>query len=158
MKHFRVLVVLMLVASPLYVAAAPSRDPLCAPLRAFVKSVSAGETQTIEFHTVWGGGFKSDTARTIYEKQCVDHGYQPAKVACKYLMQHAAIEFSGDNAERAVSCLSPATRFGSPMSLDRLDLSFAFGTPNRGSNITVSYGPSTNNMRGTVMLITAEGY
>jgi hypothetical protein len=117
----------------------------------------AGQTDTIEFHTVWGGDFKSVTARTMYETRCIDHGYEPAKVVCKALMQHGAIEFSGNNAKSAVSCLSPATRFGSPMSLERLDLSFAFGTPNRGSNITVTYGPAAD-MRGMVMLITAAGY
>ena len=148
----------MLVASPLSVAAASGQDPLCAPLRAFAKSVEAGQTHTIEFHTVWGGDFKSVTARTVYAEQCIDHGYKPAKVVCKSLIQHGAVEFWGNNAKSAVSCLSPATRFGSPMTLDRLDVSFAFGTPNRGSNITVSYGPATANMRGMVMLITAEGY
>jgi hypothetical protein len=131
---------------------------LCAPLRAFAKSIAAGQTHAIEFHTVWGGDFKSDTARTMYAKQCIAHGYQPAETVCKSLMQNGAVEFSGNNAERAVSCLSPATRFGSSMDLDRLELSFSAGTPNRGSNITVSYGPASGSMRGMVMLITAEGY
>jgi len=111
----------------------------------------------LEFHTVWGGDFKSVTARTLYAKQCIDHGYPPAKVVCKFLMQHGAIEFSGNNAKSAASCLSSATRFASAVRLDGLDVSFPFGTPNRGSNITVSYGPAPK-MRGMVMAITAAGY
>lgn len=157
MKCLSIFVVAMLVAPQLCVAGAPTHDSLCAPLRAFAQSVAAGRTQSLEFHTVWGGDFKSVTARTLYEKQCIDHGYQPAKVVCKYLMQNGASEFSGNNAKRAVSCLAPATHFASPMRLDGLDVSFLFGTPNRGSNITVSYRPATK-MRGMVMVITAAGY
>jgi hypothetical protein len=158
MKRFHIFVVLMLVAPPLCVAEAPRQDLSCAPLRAFAKSVAAGQTHTIEFHTVWGGDFKSASARSMYAKQCIHNGYQPAEVVCESLMQHGAIEFSGNNAKDAVSCLSPATRFGSPMNLERLQLSFAFGTPNRGSNITVSYGPSITSTRGMVMFIRADGY
>jgi hypothetical protein len=43
------------------------------------------------------------------------------------------------------------------MRLDSLHVSFSFGTSNRGSNITVSYGPAKK-MRGMVMVITAAGY
>jgi hypothetical protein len=156
MKLLRKLVVLLLLV-PLCASGAPNQDPLCAPLREFAKSVVAGQTHTVEFHTVWGGDFKSVTARTMYATRCIDHGYQPAKVVCTSLMQHGAIEFSGNNAKSAVSCLSSATHFASPMNLDGLDVSFSFGTPNRGSNITVTYGPATK-MRGMVMVITAAGY
>jgi hypothetical protein len=72
-------------------------------------------------------------------------------------MQHGAIEFSGNNAKHAVACLSPSTRLASPMKPDGLSVSFVFGTPNRGSNITVSYKAATK-MRGMVMVITAAGY
>jgi len=157
MKCLSILVVAMLVAPPLCAAGASTHDSLCTPLRAFVESVAAGQTQSLEFHTVWGGDFKSVKARALYAKQCVHHGYQPAKVVCNFLMQHGAIEFSGNNAKNAVSCLSPATHFATPMRLDSLDVSFSFGTPNRGSNITVSYEPATK-MRGMVMVITAAGY
>ena len=150
-------VVLMIVSPPLYASGKAMQDPLCVPLRAFAKSVVAGQTHSVEFHTVWGGDFNSVTARTVYETRCIDRGYEPAKAVCKSLMQHGAIEFSGNNAKSAVSCLSPATHFGAPIDSDGLDLSFSYGTPNRGSNITVSYGPATD-MRGMVMLITAAGY
>jgi hypothetical protein len=72
-------------------------------------------------------------------------------------MHDGAIEFSGDNPKRAVSCLSPATRWGRPMMLDGLEVSFSYGTPDRGSNITVSYGPASKE-RGMVMVIKAAGY
>ena len=147
----------MLVAPALGAKGPPTQDPLCTPLRAFASSVSAGQTRTVEFHTVWGGDFKSATARTLYATHCIDHGYQPAKLVCRVLMQHGAIEFAGNNAKSAVSCLSPATHFASPMYLDALDVSFSFGSPNRGSHITVSYGPATK-QRGMVMVITAAGY
>jgi len=157
MKYLSILVVAMLVTPPLCAEGAPAHKSLCTQLRAFARSVATGQTQSLEFHTVWGGDFKSVTSRTLYEKQCIDHGYQPAKVVCKFLMQHGAVEFSGNNAKSAVSCLSSATRFASSMRLDGLDVSFPFCTSNRGSNITVSCGPATK-MRGMVMAITARGY
>lgn len=157
MKCLSILIVAMLVAPPLCASGAHTHDSLCKPLRAFAESVAAGQTQSLEFHTVWGGNFKSVTARTLYAKQCIHHGYQPAKVVCKFLMQHGAIEFSGNNAKSAVSCLSPGTHFASPVRLDGLEVSFPFSAPNRSSNITVSYGTATN-MRGMVMVITTTGY
>ena len=157
MKHLLKFIVLIMAAPSLCASGVPRQDPLCAPLRAFAKSVVAGQTHSVEFHTVWGGDFNSVKTRTMYETRCIDQGYQPAKAVCKSLMQNGEIEFSGNNAKSAVSCLSPATRFGAPMSLDGLELSFSYGSANHGSNITVSYGPATN-MRGMVMLITAEGY
>jgi len=147
----------MLVTSPLCASGTPPQDLLCAPLRAFAKSIAPGQTRAVEFHTVWGGDFKSMTARSLYTIQCIDHGYQPGKAVCNVLMHDGAIEFSGNNAKRAVSCLSPATQWGSPMMLDGLELSFSYGTPNRGSNITVSYGPASKE-RGMVMVIEAVGY
>ena len=145
-----------MVAPPCALAAS-ARDPICAPLRAFASSVAPGQTQTVEFHTVWGGDFKSVAARSLYAKRCMDHGYQPATALCSSLMQHGAIEFSGNNAKRAVACLSPSTRFASPMRPGGLSVSFAFGTPDRGSNITVLYRAATK-MRGMVTVITAVGY
>lgn len=155
MRHLRPLVVLILV--PLCASGAPSQDLLCAPLLAFAGSVAPGQTHAVEFHTVWGGDFKSATARSLYTIQCIDHGYGPGKAVCDVLMHDGAIEFSGNNAKRAVSCLSPTMHWGSPMMLDRLELSFSYGTPNRGSNITVSYGPASKEL-GMVMVVTAAGY
>jgi hypothetical protein len=43
------------------------------------------------------------------------------------------------------------------MMLDGLEVSFSYGTPDRGSNITVSYGPASKE-RGMVMVIKAAGY
>lgn len=157
MKCRSVLVLSLLFALPLRAAGGPTHDSLCKPLRAFAESVAAGQTQSLEFHTVWGGDFESATARTLYAKQCIDHGYPSAKAVCNFLMQHGAIEFAGNNAINVVSCLSPATHFASPVRLDGLDMSFSVGTPNRGSNITVSYRAATK-MRGMVMVITAAGY
>jgi hypothetical protein len=147
----------MLVAFPLYASNGFKGDPLCAPLRTFVRSVLADQTRTLPFNTVWGGDFKSMASRSIYQKQCIAHGYAPAEAVCKVLMQHGAVEFSGYNAMRAVACLSPDTRFASGVRLQHLQISFAFGTPNRGSTVTISYGAASKK-RGMVMRITAEGY
>ena len=72
-------------------------------------------------------------------------------------MQYGAVEFSGNNAKAAVMCLSPTTSFASPMALDALGVSFSYGTPNRGSNISISYRPA-DEVRGMALVITAAGY
>jgi len=90
--------------------------------------------------------------------RCMDGGYAPAHAVCDYFIKHGAVEFAGNNAERALACLLPGTRFGqNALSLDALDVSFYYGTPQRGSNITLSFDQDPQ-MGGMVLSITAQGY
>jgi hypothetical protein len=157
MKLLSILVAFLLGILPLDALAGAQQDLLCAPLREFARSTQPGQTRTLEFHTVWGGDFKNVSSRSLFESQCLDHGYAPAAKVCKILMQQGAIEFSGLNATHALTCLSPGTRFASAMRIEQIDSSFNFGGPNHGSDITLSYGPASA-MRGMVLVITAAGY
>ncbi|MFC5740808.1 hypothetical protein [Dyella tabacisoli] len=122
-------------------AAKAKGDPLCSPLRAFVASVKKGESRTLEFHTSWGSDFKDSSSQgyVFAAKRCTFSSYEPARSVCDYLMDHGAIEFSGNNAKDVIVCLAPATQFSSRVSLDRVDVSFYYGTESRGSNIEVSF-------------------
>ena len=83
--------------------------------------------------------------------------YGPARSVCDYLMNHGAIEFSGNNAKDAIACLAPATRFSPRMTLDRVDVSFYYGTEYRGSNIQVTFVEDMK-IGGMVLTIKADGY
>ena len=158
MRHLLIPWVLILMTLPCQAMAATKPDPLCAPLRAFASSVQPDQTKSLEFHTSWGGGFKGSDKRTMYEVQCIDHGYAPAKAVCKQLMEQGAVEFSGENAKRALVCLSQGTQFGqNHLQLGQAEFSFYFGTEQRGSNITMQFQQDPK-MGGMVLSITAEGY
>src|SRR5260370_19795603 len=94
-------------------------DPLCGPMRAFVASVNTNVTREVVVYTSWCGGFKGeeDENNTMWPKRCVHDGYAPAKAVCDSLMQSGAVEFSGHNATRTVSCLSKRTRFANRMQM-----------------------------------------
>jgi hypothetical protein len=134
-------------------------DLLCAPLRAFVASVKKDESRTLEFHTSWGGDFKDSTSSgyVFAAKRCIHSDYGPARSVCDYLMNHSAIEFSGNNAKDAIACLAPATRFSPRMRLDRVDVSFYYGTESRGSNVQVTFSED-GNIGGMVLIVKADGY
>jgi hypothetical protein len=132
---------------------------LCAPLRAFAASVQKDQTKSIEFHTSWLADFKDGNPKAIGAfTRCFDQGYAPAHAVCSYLSNNGAVEFAGNNAKQALVCLLPGTRFGQhALTFDALDVSFYFGTPQRGSNMTIRFRPDPK-MGGMVLTIFARGY
>jgi hypothetical protein len=134
-----------------------SPDPMCGLLRAFVASVGPRETRSIEFHTSWGQNFKTSSAPAIYAKRCVSHDYASADAVCAYLMEYGMIEFSGNNAEQALTCLSKGTKFGLHVQLVQAEFSFPYGSDERGSNVTIKYGEDRDT-GGMVLTITIDGY
>jgi hypothetical protein len=151
-------VLLLALASPRLWAAQGS-ETLCTPLRAFAASVQKGETKSIEFHTSWLADFKGGNPKAIGAfTRCSDHGYAPAQVVCSYLSNNGAVEFAGINAKEALVCLLPCTKFGQRgLMVDALDVSFYYGTQQRGSNISIRFEPDQK-MGGMVLTIVADGY
>jgi len=136
--------------------AKPATDPICSPLRQFISSVSRGDKKSIELHTVWGGGFKGEPGETFAAKKCDFFDYAPGELACKSLFEHSSIEFPGINALRAISCLS-GVDVGELGRLHRIEMEFAYGSGERGSNVTISLDEDQR-VGGMVMRIAAEGY
>jgi len=133
-------------------------DELCVSLRKFVESVRPNESKVLAFHTSWGSGFKgSDDELALYAKRCDHGGYDPAKAVCAYLMEHGAVEFSGNDAKKVVMCLSRNTHFADRLELHRVELSLTYGTDNRGSIIDIKFVPDEQ-LGGMVLSITADGY
>ena len=139
------------------VLAAAPRDPLCAPVRAFVDSVKASESRRLEFHTSWGQGFKDAAGYSLYAKRCDHDGYMPAKVACDALMEHGSAEFAGGNALRVLACLSPGMRFGRHVGLARIEMTVSYGSESRGSDVTIRFDHDER-LGGEILAIAAEGY
>ena len=133
------------------------QDPACGPLRAFVESVKPDETRAIAFHTRWGSGFKGNPEFVLLAKQCDHGGYAPGRAACKALLEVGSAEFPGINAQDAVICLVPTTRFPSHGSLEGLDLSTYYGNDDRGSAVRIQLGEDKD-LGGAVLRITADGY
>jgi hypothetical protein len=133
-------------------------DPLCGPMRAFVASVNPNVTREVVFYTSWGSGFKGEEDETdMWAKRCVHDNYAPAKAVCDSLMQSGAVEFSGHNATRTVSCLSKHTRFANRMQLDQGLFRFNYGTDNRGANVKVSFAEDEK-LGAMALRVTADGY
>lgn len=133
------------------------RDDLCLPLINFARSVGPDEVRSIAFHTSWGSNFQHDPKPAIFAKQCVHRDYGPGKVFCGYLMEHGATEFAGRNAQRALACLAPGTRFGPDVELSQGMFDVGFGTPNRGAHISIEY-TKDEELGGMVLRINADGY
>ena len=131
-------------------------DPLCSPLRAFVASVDPNVKREIVFFTSWGGGFKGEQ-EALFAKRCVHGSYLPAKAVCDSLMESGAVEFAGNNATRAVSCLSNDTHFANRIQLDQGSFRFNYGTDNRGANVTVSY-LEDETLGAMALHVIADGY
>jgi hypothetical protein len=119
--------------------------------------VGPNDHREFAFHTVWGGNFNDSPDPAVFAKRCDHDGYAPAKAVCDYLMQNGAVEFSGNNAKHALVCLSPRTRFAPGVSLDRGDFSLSYGSPVRGSNITVEF-TQDKTLGGMVLRVAADGY
>lgn len=132
-------------------------DKLCTPLKAFVASVKIDESKTIEFHTSWGSNFNDTKDAAIFAKRCIHYDFAPAKDVCTYLMEHGAVEFAGNNAKRALACLSPSTTFGPHVSLAHGEFDLSYGSEDRGSNVTIKFDEDAK-IGGMVMTITANGY
>jgi hypothetical protein len=156
MKVTHILAIALLAASGCATLAAPE-DAMCGPLRVFASSISPDETRLIRFHTTWGSNFKDSPDPAIFAKRCDHQGYEPAKAVCAYLMKHGAVEFSENNAERALSCLAPPTRFAPEAHLHTGAFSVDYGTPERGSNITLTFQEASS-LGGMVLRIEADGY
>lgn len=156
MKPLLALAVLA-IALPLQAEAEALPDPMCDLLRAFVASVGPHEQRSIEFHTSWGEGFKTSVTPAIYAKRCVSHGYAPADAVCAYLMEYGMVEFSGNNAELALACLSEGTEFGLHVQLSQGEFSFPYGSDDHGSYVTIKYGEDRD-MGGMVLTVAADGY
>lgn len=132
---------------------------MCTPLRAFAASVQKGQTKSIEFHTSWLADFKGGNPKAIGAfTRCLDDGYAPAQAVCSHLSNNGAVEFSGINAREALVCLLPGTKFGHHgLMVDALNVSFHYGTQQRGSNISIRFG-TDEKMGGMVLTIVADGY
>ena len=155
MRNWMLVVAGLFVATPLAEAA---DSDLCGPLRRFVESVKPDETRRLEFHTSWGADFKDSAgAYAMSARRCMHFNYGPAKVVCAYLMEHGATEFAGNNAKDAIRCLSKTTRFADRLMLDGIQISFSYGSDERGSNIELQYSEDRH-LGGMVLSITASGY
>ena len=157
MTRFFIAAAVLPIVAGCHLVAERASDPLCPPLRAFVSSVDPNVTREFVFYTSWGSGFKGDEEGSISKKQCVHANYPPAKAVCESLMNTGAVEFSGNNAKRAVSCLSKGTRFAPHMSLEQGSFSFSYGTDNRGALITVSFAEDEP-LGAMALRVTADGY
>ena len=133
------------------------KDKLCEPLREFAESVGPDDNRTIAFHTSWGSNFLDDPEPAIFAKKCVHGGYAPADAVCEFLIEHGATEFAGKNVERVLTCLSSGTAFGPDIDLSRGIFHLGFGTPERGSHITVEFDEDAE-LGGMLLRMEVDGY
>ena len=161
MRPSRSVICVLMASAILSPAEAREKDPLCAPLKAFVASVEEGLEQTIVFRTHWGGGF-SDVAEgdedTLAAKRCErDQGHAPAVAACGALMEEGMIEFSDSNFRRVVTCLSPKSRFATGVSIHHAGYRFTVGNDDAGAFVTIDFEPDEK-IGGMALRILVEGY
>lgn len=157
MKRTVFVLTLFLGASGCSLIGGTSVDPTCRSLREFVASVGPGATRQITFNTKWGGGFTKDDEDAVYAKACSHDDYGPARAVCKSFMEHGAVEFSGLNATRAVSCLSPQSRFAPLLRLESGEFRFTYGTEDRGAWVNVRFNEDPK-LGGMALSIVAKGY
>ena len=132
-------------------------EPLCVPLLEFVTSVKRDELRELTFRTSWGRDFKDSLEEDVmYAKRCIHDGYEPAMKVCKYLMEHASVEFAGYNVIAALTCLSPETQF-SGVQLHHGSFSLSFGTDDRGSLIDIELYEDAQ-VGGMAFHISVDGY
>jgi len=156
-KSFVISILLVAAIAPGEVLARKVVDPLCPSLRSFVGSVKPDETKELTFHTSWGRNFKDKTDQVMYAVRCIHNGYTPARTVCADLTKYGAVEFAGENAKRAISCLSPHTVFGPYLNFSQGDFSLTYGNPNRGSLVTVKFYEDAQ-IGGMALAVSAEGY
>lgn len=143
MKHLITPMLLIVTIVSAHTAAGATADPMCATLRDFVASLRPGETKKLTFHTLWGSNFKGKSEPSISTTACAHSDDLPAKAVCKYLTEHASVEFSGNNVKRALSCLSTRTRFDPSVELNEGVFSLSYGSSSRGSLVTIKFEEDT---------------
>ena len=157
MRHFAFSVFVLAALPGCHTVPPSTSDPLCKPLQAFVASVGPGVTREVVFYTSWGSGFKGDSEPALYAKRCDHGGYAPAKAVCDFLMEAGAVEFSGNNVVRALSCLSLDTHFAPRMQLNQGEFEFSFGSEQRREFVKVSFAEEPS-LGAMALRITANGY
>ncbi len=148
---------LLALAALVSTSSAISAEDMCRPLKAFLASVQPDQTRAISFRTIWGGNFRDDPEEAFFAKRCEHGGYEPGKAVCDYLMNFGAVEFSGNNAQSVITCISPNTRFAAGVSLHSIAISTHFGTKNRGANVSVNF-QADEELGGMVLTVSADGY
>ena len=134
-----------------------SNEALCKKLETFVTSVKPDEIRTFEFHTTWGENFKDSPNPVLFAKRCNPNDYEPAKIVCEHLMGNGSAEFSSNNFKSAFLCLSPESEFAKDVSLYKADVSFSYGTEDRGSLINILFDEDEK-VGGMVLKIEVDGY
>ena len=156
MRRFAVALFTLLGCAGCQLIAGNAADPLCGPLRTFAASVTPNVKREVVFYTSWGGGFKGEED-AFFAKRCVHDGYAPAKAVADSLVESGAVEFSGNNAMRAVSCLSKDTHFAKRMKLDQGSFSFDYGTASHGAIVKVTFAEDAT-LGAMALHVTADGY
>jgi hypothetical protein len=150
-----ILVLAAIAAAP--AAHASPAPEFCRVLRAFVDSVQAGEKRQFTFRTSWGSNFKDTAEPAIFAKRCAHESYAPAEKVCTYLMEHGSTEFTGVNVKDAVSCLSRKTAFDPRLSLNKMDVSFRYGSDSRGALVDITLNDDSE-FGGMAFRLVADGY
>jgi hypothetical protein len=160
-RSVAVLLFSLSVSASVFAAHAASRvptDDLCAPIKAFVASVKPRETRMLGFETSWFNRSTSATGLGLIGRSCHHEGYEPAKVACAALLEHASTEFAGINAMRVIMCLSPGTRFAPQTELGYIAFDLSYGSSNRGQNVSVVLEKPKAAEDPRMMTIEVDGY
>lgn len=157
MSRLLALLVAFVIPSMQEVRANESTDGLCKPLLAFVTSVNSGETREFTLHTIWGRNFNDSSEQVMYSKRCEHGGYGPSEEVCRYFTKHSAAEFAALNVKRTLSCLSPDTRIGRDVRMDRAAFSFSYDSERGGSHVTVEFGEDRK-LGGMALRVVTEGY
>lgn len=148
----------LLVLLAVSLSASAATDPLCAPLRAFAASIKPGQDHELVFRTAWGSGFKDTQDEGVfYAKRCEGASYKEAEPVCASLMKEASVEFANLNAMRAITCLSPKTRFAGRTAFEHGEFTLMYGNEQRGANITLTFEPD-DKVGGMALHILAKGY
>lgn len=100
----RLLFVLGLIALSGCATTAHKADPLCSQIAAFANATQAGEKQSIELKTDWGGTW-SQNKNVLAEKSCDGGGHEAGGKFCRYLLENTSTEFADINFSIALSCL-----------------------------------------------------
>lgn len=151
-------VMLFLMASCIYpVAYAEQSTEFCDVLRSFVGSVKSDETKELVFRTSWGSNFKDTPEAVLSAKRCDHGGYPAAKNVCKYLMEHASVEFAAITVKNAISCLSPGNNFDDQLTINSGSFSISYGSQDRGSIVEIMFNEDSK-VGGMAFKLVADGY
>ncbi len=129
----------------------------CDVLRAFVGTVQPEETKELVFRTSWGSNFKDTPEAVLSAKRCEHGSYPAAKNVCKYLIEHASVEFAADTVKNAISCLSPGNNFDDHFVINTGSFSISYGSQERGSIVEFMFNEDLE-VGGMAFKLVAEGY